>query len=97
MSVTLNHTIVWCRDKKSSARYLTEILGLRVFGHGDPSVITPENSEWNQLQWDGDHVVLYSGLHSHATYVTKGQQTQSLNSLADQLLPASLYFRSVHT
>ena len=28
MSVFLNHTIVWCRDKKSSARYLTEILGL---------------------------------------------------------------------
>ena len=31
MSVTLNHTIVWCRDKKASARYLTGLLGL-----GDP-------------------------------------------------------------
>jgi catechol 2,3-dioxygenase-like lactoylglutathione lyase family enzyme len=28
MSVSLNHTIVWCRDKKESARYLTETLGL---------------------------------------------------------------------
>ena len=28
MSVTLNHTIVWCRDKNASARYLTGILGL---------------------------------------------------------------------
>jgi catechol 2,3-dioxygenase-like lactoylglutathione lyase family enzyme len=28
MSVTLNHTIVWCRDKAKSARYLTGILGL---------------------------------------------------------------------
>jgi catechol 2,3-dioxygenase-like lactoylglutathione lyase family enzyme len=28
VSVTLNHTIVWCRDNKASARYLTEILGL---------------------------------------------------------------------
>jgi catechol 2,3-dioxygenase-like lactoylglutathione lyase family enzyme len=28
MSVTLNHTIVRCRDKKASARYLTETLGL---------------------------------------------------------------------
>ena len=28
MSVTLNHTIVWCRDKSASARYLTEMLGL---------------------------------------------------------------------
>jgi catechol 2,3-dioxygenase-like lactoylglutathione lyase family enzyme len=29
VSVTLNHTIVWCRDNKVSARYLTEILGLK--------------------------------------------------------------------
>jgi len=28
MSVSLNHTIVWCRDKKTSAQYLTETLGL---------------------------------------------------------------------
>jgi catechol 2,3-dioxygenase-like lactoylglutathione lyase family enzyme len=28
MTVTLNHTIVWCRDKTVSGRYLTEILGL---------------------------------------------------------------------
>ncbi len=28
MSVNLNHTIVWCRDKKESARYLTETMGL---------------------------------------------------------------------
>ena len=27
MSVRLNHTIVWCRDKQRSARFLTEILG----------------------------------------------------------------------
>jgi len=26
MGVTLNHTIVWCRDKQASARYLTRIL-----------------------------------------------------------------------
>ena len=28
MSVQLNHTIVQCRDKQRSARFLTEILGL---------------------------------------------------------------------
>ncbi len=27
MSVQLNHTIVWCRDKQRSAAFLTEILG----------------------------------------------------------------------
>jgi catechol 2,3-dioxygenase-like lactoylglutathione lyase family enzyme len=28
MAVQLNHTIIWCRDKTRSARFLTEILGL---------------------------------------------------------------------
>jgi catechol 2,3-dioxygenase-like lactoylglutathione lyase family enzyme len=35
MSVQLNHTIVWCRDKEKSAIFLKEILGLgepRSFG-----------------------------------------------------------------
>ena len=35
MSVRLNHTIVWCRDKQASAQFLVDILGLprpRVFG-----------------------------------------------------------------
>ena len=27
MSVQLNHTIVWCRDKRISAKFLAEILG----------------------------------------------------------------------
>ena len=28
MSVQLNHTIVWCRDKATSATFLAEVLGL---------------------------------------------------------------------
>ena len=35
MSVRLNHTIIWCRDKRRSATFLTEMLGLpaaRPFG-----------------------------------------------------------------
>jgi catechol 2,3-dioxygenase-like lactoylglutathione lyase family enzyme len=28
MSVELNHTIIWCRDKRASASYLTSMLGL---------------------------------------------------------------------
>ena len=28
MSVDLNHTIVWCRDQKESASFLSEVLGL---------------------------------------------------------------------
>jgi catechol 2,3-dioxygenase-like lactoylglutathione lyase family enzyme len=36
MSVQLNHTVVWCRDKQKSATFLHEILGLpapTTFGH----------------------------------------------------------------
>lgn len=28
MPARLNHTIVWCRDRQKSARFLTEVLGL---------------------------------------------------------------------
>ena len=28
MTIQLNHTIVWCRDQRSSAKFLTEMLGL---------------------------------------------------------------------
>jgi len=28
MTPSLNHTIVWCRDRQSSSRYLADILGL---------------------------------------------------------------------
>jgi catechol 2,3-dioxygenase-like lactoylglutathione lyase family enzyme len=30
MSIQLNHTIVWCRDKQRSATFLTEVVGLPV-------------------------------------------------------------------
>lgn len=28
MTATLNHTTVWCRDRRVSATYLAEVLGL---------------------------------------------------------------------
>jgi catechol 2,3-dioxygenase-like lactoylglutathione lyase family enzyme len=28
MSIRLNHTIIWCRDKRRSATFLTEVVGL---------------------------------------------------------------------
>jgi catechol 2,3-dioxygenase-like lactoylglutathione lyase family enzyme len=28
MGVQLNHTIVWCKDKQASARFLSEVLGV---------------------------------------------------------------------
>ena len=38
MPVTLNHTIVYCRDKQASASFLSEILGLRAPMTGAKSV-----------------------------------------------------------
>ena len=32
MTITLNHTIVWARDKESAARFFAEIFGLRFKG-----------------------------------------------------------------
>jgi len=35
MTIALNHTIVWCRDKRKSAKFLSDVLGLpapTVFG-----------------------------------------------------------------
>ena len=39
MNVMLNHTIVWCRDKEVSARYLAEILGIRAAKPWGPFMI----------------------------------------------------------
>jgi catechol 2,3-dioxygenase-like lactoylglutathione lyase family enzyme len=34
MTITLNHTIVWARDKEGAARFFAEIFGLRFVGSG---------------------------------------------------------------
>ena len=34
MTITLNHTIVWARDKAAAARFFAEIFGLRFEGSG---------------------------------------------------------------
>ena len=39
MSVQLNHTIVWCTDKKRSATLLTELLGLPEPSHFGPFLV----------------------------------------------------------
>ena len=36
MSITLNHTIVWCRDQRVSADFLTELFGLPPSVHWGP-------------------------------------------------------------
>ncbi|WP_371546332.1 VOC family protein [Streptomyces sp. NBC_00554] len=41
MTIELNHTIVAAHDKKSSARFLADILGLRVGEHYGPFIPVP--------------------------------------------------------
>ncbi|HLM18371.1 MAG TPA: VOC family protein [Acidimicrobiia bacterium] len=39
MGVELNHTIVWCRDQRASAGFLTDLLGLPAPVHWGPFLI----------------------------------------------------------
>jgi catechol 2,3-dioxygenase-like lactoylglutathione lyase family enzyme len=39
MSVQLNHTIVWCRNKETSARFLADILGLPAPARFEPFLV----------------------------------------------------------
>jgi catechol 2,3-dioxygenase-like lactoylglutathione lyase family enzyme len=39
VTVTLNHTIVWCRDPRASAAFLTDLFGLPDAEHWGPFMI----------------------------------------------------------
>jgi catechol 2,3-dioxygenase-like lactoylglutathione lyase family enzyme len=39
MSIALNHTIVWCRDQRASAAFLTDLFGLPDAVHWGPFMI----------------------------------------------------------
>jgi catechol 2,3-dioxygenase-like lactoylglutathione lyase family enzyme len=41
MSVQLNHTIVWCRDRQRSAEFLAEMLGLPRPSRFGPFLVVP--------------------------------------------------------
>lgn len=45
MSVRLNHTIVWCRDKQKSATFFTEVLGLPRPTRFGPFLVVQLNNE----------------------------------------------------
>ncbi|WP_211465781.1 VOC family protein [Collimonas silvisoli] len=44
MSVQLNHTIVWCRDKRESATFFTEVLGLQSATRFGPMLVVHLNN-----------------------------------------------------
>lgn len=45
MSIKLNHTIVWCRDKQKSAAFLAEMLGLPKPAHFGPFLVVQVENE----------------------------------------------------
>jgi len=56
MTVSLNHTIVWCRDNAASSRFMAEILGLpapTAFGHFQV-VATDNGVSLDFMQKDGE-------------------------------------------
>ena len=45
MSVQLNHTIVWCRDKQKSATFFTEVFGLPNATPFGPMLVVPLSND----------------------------------------------------
>lgn len=70
---------------------LSRIIAMRVFGHGDPTVLLnrPNDKQWAQLKFEGSHPILYAGLHSHATYHTPGHHTQPVLEIAKAIASAA--------
>lgn len=81
MAVTLNHTIVWCRDKEVSAAYLTGILGLPdARAWGPFTVVEMENSV--SLDYCEFHEPDREILPQHYAFlVSEGQFDQSFGRL----------------
>ena len=54
MSVQLNHTIVWCRDKQKSATFFTEIFGLPNATPFGPMLVVPLDNDVSIDFYDND-------------------------------------------
>jgi hypothetical protein len=56
MAINFNHTIVWARDSKASATFLTEILGLPAPSRWGPFLVVTTNNGVNVdfMNADGD-------------------------------------------
>ena len=98
MPVQLNHTIVWCHDKRKSADFLTTILGLpQATPFGPMLVVTMANGVSLDFYDNGD-----VALQHYAFLVTEAEfdqvfarvQSQGLEYWAD---PAKQHPREINT
>jgi hypothetical protein len=90
LSPQATHIGDWEHAQVQVSGDLKTIMAIRVFNHGDPTLIrhTPDDPAWGRLRFtEGSHVVLYSGLHSHATYSTPGFHLQEIYWIMPYLAP----------
>lgn len=103
LSPMATHLGDWEHAQVQVSGDLKRIIAIRTFNHGDQDLIrnSPDDPAWRRLKFTDSsrsHVVLYSGLHSHATYASAEHHLQGLGSPYDELVEIfGVAIHSVHT
>ena len=84
MSVQLNHTIVWCRDKQKSASFLIEILGLPAPIPFGPMLVVQFNNSVSLDFYENDAAI--SSQH-YAFLISEDEFDQVLCRICNRGLP----------
>ena len=84
MSVQLNHTIVWCRDKQKSASFLIDILGLPPPVPFGPMLVVQFNNRVSLDFYESDSDI--SSQH-YAFLLSEDEFDQVLGRIRDRGLP----------
>ncbi len=84
MSVQLNHTIVWCRDKQKSASFLIEILGLPAPIPFGPMLVVQFNNSVSLDFYENDAAI--SSQH-YAFLISEDEFDQVLGRIRNRRLP----------
>ncbi|UVJ45273.1 VOC family protein [Pseudomonas sp. LS1212] len=83
MSIQLNHTIVWCRDKQTSATFLTQILGLPPATPFGPMLVVQLGNDVSMDFYDNDE---FSSQH-YAFLVGKDEFDAAFARVRERGLP----------
>src|ERR1041384_1000008 len=83
MAVELNHTIIWARDSKASAKFLAEILGLPAPAHWGPFEVVATANGTNLDYLDSEEEI--TSQH-YAFRVSEAEFDQIFGRLKDRKL-----------